>query len=506
MKKWWQRNWQIIVILGLALLLRLPLLGGSFWLDEAAQAWESARPWNQQLAIKDDFQPPLLHVLTWAAMKVSESEWWLRTWGALLPGLLTVAAVYLLGQKLVSKRTGVVASLFLATSGFHVFFSQELRPYSWAACLAAWSWLFLLEYMRVGHDFYQWPARWREWSTNWPVNRELVFFWLGSIAGIYTMYLYPFVLAGQLLWLVVRGRWRVALVSGAVVTLAFLPWAPSFAGQWQAGQQLRADFVGWEQMVSFPAGRAMALTVAKFLFGMMDVEVNAIFVTVTLLVAVLAAVAALGWGKKFWQEGKETVLIALFASVVPFLLAAIVSVWVPVIQPKRVMFALAWWCLMLAMVAMGKRGHKQKFGGLSLGLVGLLLSINLISVYQYWTRESLQRENWRGAIEALHAWLPTQSSLAFFTFPAPFSPWNWYEPRMGGTIAAVATGTFDTKNDLSWQNIQIDDFEYIVTFDYMAELTDSQRLLPQFLREHGFYHTELEWSEPNLGTVRVWAK
>lgn len=48
----------IYLILLLALALRLPLLGGSFWLDEAAQYLESARPFSQQLAIREDFQPP----------------------------------------------------------------------------------------------------------------------------------------------------------------------------------------------------------------------------------------------------------------------------------------------------------------------------------------------------------------------------------------------------------------------------------------------------------------
>ena len=90
MKKWWHRQSLLLLILGLAFLLRLPHLNGSFWLDEAAQALESARPAHEQFQIADDFQPPLLHLLTFIALRLGKSEAWLRLIGAVLPSLLTI--------------------------------------------------------------------------------------------------------------------------------------------------------------------------------------------------------------------------------------------------------------------------------------------------------------------------------------------------------------------------------------------------------------------------------
>ena len=58
-------NKKLILILLLAVMLRIPHLSGSFWLDEAAQALEIVRPLSQQLQIIDDFQPPLLHLILW---------------------------------------------------------------------------------------------------------------------------------------------------------------------------------------------------------------------------------------------------------------------------------------------------------------------------------------------------------------------------------------------------------------------------------------------------------
>ena len=82
---WSKKLLPLLLILLLALILRLPHLNDSFWLDEAAQVLESLRPLNQQLQIKDDFQPPLLHLITFLSLKVAQSEWWLHLTGALLP-------------------------------------------------------------------------------------------------------------------------------------------------------------------------------------------------------------------------------------------------------------------------------------------------------------------------------------------------------------------------------------------------------------------------------------
>ena len=143
-KKLWHQHNLIILILVLALGLRLPLLNGSFWLDEAAQALESSRPWSQQLDIAGDFQPPLIHLVLFFSLKVSTAEWWLRSIVALLPGLVTIWATYEVGRRLVNQKAGIIASLLLTTSSFHIFYSQELRPYSLPTMWAVLSWLPLL--------------------------------------------------------------------------------------------------------------------------------------------------------------------------------------------------------------------------------------------------------------------------------------------------------------------------------------------------------------------------
>src|SRR3990172_3840529 len=97
----------LYAILVLALALRLSGLGQSFWLDEAAQVIESARPLSEQLYIPADFWPPLYHVLLHFWMYGGRSEAWLR----LLSVSFSVATVYLtykIAQKLAGEKVALL--------------------------------------------------------------------------------------------------------------------------------------------------------------------------------------------------------------------------------------------------------------------------------------------------------------------------------------------------------------------------------------------------------------
>ena len=182
MKQILKQTWFVpTLIILLALILRLPLLNGSFWLDEAAQALESSRPLAEQLNIISDFQPPLLHLITHGAIQLGRAEWWLRLIGALIPGLITILATYKLGQILFKRSTGRLASILLATSSFHIFYSQELRPYSLPAMFALLSWNFLLD---------------KKFKT----RPQLILVTVCNILGLYSSYLYPFLLLSQLVY------------------------------------------------------------------------------------------------------------------------------------------------------------------------------------------------------------------------------------------------------------------------------------------------------------------
>ncbi|MCC6711457.1 MAG: glycosyltransferase family 39 protein, partial [Candidatus Pacebacteria bacterium] len=264
----------LYLILTFAFALRLPLLTGSFWLDEAAQALESTRPFSQQLDIVPDFQPPLLHYLVHFAQYFSHQEWWLRFWGALLPGLITIWAGYQLAKKLYSEKVAFWASLLLATSSFHIFYSQELRPYSLPAM-----WGLLATLVIFNRPFKTWQ------------------FFLFSVAGLYSSYLYPFLLLTHLLLIWQKNTWQKLLQVTLPIVIAFLPWLPMFLRQLQAGQNLRTEIPGWETVVSIPQLKALALVPLKFIFGVLNIELTWPFIFSLIMIGFFCV-------KLFWVSPK----------------------------------------------------------------------------------------------------------------------------------------------------------------------------------------------------------
>jgi len=134
------RRWIILTFL-LAIVVRFPLINGSFWLDEAAQVLESQRSFSEQLQIGYDFQPPLLHVIVWGLVRISTNEAFLRS-VSLLAGVGSIFFTYLIAQTHAPKnsRVSLLVVALITFSQFHIFYSQELRSYMLATFFGSVSW------------------------------------------------------------------------------------------------------------------------------------------------------------------------------------------------------------------------------------------------------------------------------------------------------------------------------------------------------------------------------
>lgn len=477
----------LFILLGVALILRLPGLSSSFWLDEAAQALESVRPWQQQLQIVDDFQPPLLHLLIHAVQYVNHSEWWLRLWGALLPGLATIALTYQIGKRARSTKLGIIAAVLLTSSSLHVFYSQELRPYALPAFFATLTWYFLLEKQELS-------------------NKKKILFVLATAAGLFSTYLYPFVLLGQAAFAVFassKSRYQFALLLAAGVLL-FLPWLPSFMDQLEAGQKLRADLPGWEMVVSTPQLKALPLTFGKFLYGVVDLEVTPVFAIAPVLI-----IATLMFNFVYLRSSNPKLdrrfMWALFCWVgMSIITAWLVSFVVPVLQPKRVLFALPGFYLLLGYwyVIFLDGTNKTKKWASSIGIATLFLC-NILGLFQYYTNPLLQREDWRGLISRIEQEYPREQSVAVFAFPAAFAPFVWY----GNGYPSVSTGVLSTEDsvNLTQTLAPIQQSESVLIFDYLRDLTDPKNRVVTTVEEFG-YTEKTQLDTPNIGFVRVYAR
>lgn len=542
------------ITISLAFFLRLPLISSSFWLDEAAQALEVTRPWHQQLELAPDFQPPLLHLILHAAQYLGTSEWWLRLVGAVIPGLISIGFALAAIKKKTGSLTTLWIGLLLATSSLHVFFSQELRPYALPAAVGSASWFVLLSLLDSAPNTKQ---------------RKTHSLWFGVLTGLglYSSYLFPFLLIGQLsyvLWVQksLKAWFALTFMPLMIATLMFLPWLPSFFEQLQVGSQLRLAVPGWDQVVSTPQWKALALVPGKFIFGVMSLSGAGVFV-ISGLSAVIAGLLVFrfsllypfkldqagkgtGWfgsvvqgmsviskfttmfsgGEDTTAKHKKTLDVLVFAScwfVVPFVSAWLVSWLVPVVSPKRLLFALPGFYLFLFAAIdflhdkYKQHIHSRELTGfmarivvqpatlLKLWLFLTLLLINIGTLTMYWSNAHYQRENWRALEQQIVADFPAQSTILVFGFTAEFSPWAWYHTQ---DLPHVATGYLTTQEaqNQAIQTIKVvSDYEYVLVFDYLRDLTDPDDTITKHIELLGYSQvTVIDY--PNIGFVRVFTR
>jgi hypothetical protein len=207
----------IAALTGLALALRLPLMGQSLFGDELfLWAIVDDQPLRRVLSVVHDTEktPPLGFVLSWGPTLVSEAPEVIRL-PSLVASVATVPLVYLLALRTVGPSAGIVAAAWFALSPFEIFYGTESRSYAVVTAFVVVSTLALLVAVE--------ERRPRWWAV----------YVLAATAAIYTHYIAVLVLvpqAGWALW-AHRESVRQQLICGALIVLAFVPWLPSFIVQ-----------------------------------------------------------------------------------------------------------------------------------------------------------------------------------------------------------------------------------------------------------------------------------
>lgn len=500
----WCRHYWWLALLVVALVLRVIFLGTSLTNDEASIVTATTRDgaWRQETQL----YAPLTYLLTAVAVRLSESEWWLRLMVALLPALVTLVGVYALGVKLGGQKVGLLATVFLATNTFHAYYSGMVLPASLCAMWTVWSWFFLSERCSVGRDAYQVSRSkprsvFRQMS---PLTRDLGWFLVCSVAGIYTSYFYWLVLAGQWLYLLGRRQWRLLVWAMVVPVVSFLPWLGMLGRQLAWQQEMLTEFPAWREIVSFSLWRTPAVTLGKFLFGMVNLEANWLFGVLTIVWAVLLVVAVVtsNWRRGRWQVKAWLAWCALGW---PVVLALLVCLWIPVVRPERLVFLLSWVYLILAWLVAAGRGRLRPAAW---WLVVVMLAFNLGSVAVYVTT-GYGREDWRGLLARLHETYDNREAVALFAYPTVPAAWEWYERqvRLGRRFASVNVNAYQMSesDNLAGQISVVRNYAQVITLDYLR-LTDMEQMIPRLLGEWGF-EEEVPFCYPHtLGCVRVYAQ
>lgn len=532
------------LILILAFILRLVRLNDSFWLDEAAQVLESARPLAEQLQIAGDFQPPLMHLLTFFWLKflglfgLERSEALVRLLPSVIPGLVSVWATYQIALKFwpktkssatntsaaktnaakTSKKHALAffSALLLATSPLHIYFSQELRPYSLAMMWGCLSLLSLLDLSqentlpslksaaKAKSSAASKAANSAQANTTSTVkifNKHTLAFIIFNLLGLYSSYLYPFFLLAQLahLFFVKKIDFKKLLLIVTPIVLGFLPWLPKLLEQVRVGQALRQQMPGWAEVVSLPQLKSLLFVPLKFIYGLLDLEVNVFFVATALLI--FGLLAYLLFQQRKLKSTKQSLIFFIYFFLAPLLIMWLFSFFIPLLQPKRVLFLMpAFFILISQAVLYAQKKHQS----LALLLLISLFAIHFYALITYWYKPSLQRENWRGLVQQIEYNFPSQNAVAVFSFSAPFAPFAYYTENKFPTFATQSF-YLPAETDLANKIKVISDYDYVLLFDYLRDLTDPQDQLPALIKDLAFAEIGLI-DYPNIGFVRMYSK
>jgi mannosyltransferase len=506
-------KYPLLIIVAIAIVLRIPLINGSFWMDEAAQALEVIRPFNQQLDIIADFQPPLLHFILHFAQYFSYSEWYLRTIGALIPGIVTIIYTYKIAQKLFSNKVALISGLLLATSSFHIFFSQELRPYSLPTALALISMHYFIKITqnksRIENNFFL--NKFNFWHKE--SNDNFVFLTIFNALGLYASYLYPFFMIAEIAYTLYScklKKLKKLLTSFGISILTFVPFLPIFLKQLKAGGNVRNSLPGWDQVVSIPQLKALPLVFGKLVFGLLPLNLTPIIILFSILIGLSGLLVIYQLISNLNKFKNEKTILMMFWLLIPLFSAWLISFIVPVVRPKRLLFLLPSFYILVSYFSLNIKIKKPYFKNVNIIFLSSLFLLNIYGTTSYYIDSKLQREDWRSLHTQLHQVFIPAETLLVYSFPNEFSPMQWYE--LQNEFAGKETfPTYSTKvlyiediPDLS-NSIKIAaNYKTIIVFDYLRDLTDPNKKIEQQLTQLGFKEVGV-LDYPNIGFVRIFS-
>lgn len=472
----------LIVICGLAILLRVIALDQSFWLDEAAQAVLSLDPFSPG-HFDGDFQPPLSYYVTYVWMELGNmlsirSEWFLR-----LPmvgfGVGTVLLLYSLLKDMFDKRVGLLGSLMLATAPFHIYYSQEFRMYAMLTFFAILGWYFL------------WHKRWK-----WLI--------ITTTIGIFTHYFAFINLAAQIVYILTTGKRDVQkmFISAGLGVAPFVFWIPTFMKQLQTAQSLISTWPGWENISNTGFIRFPGLVMAKFTVGLISPEPKLFYGAVVSAFSFIALLSAGGlfvvWLRHAGKQYRQKIAFLGSMFLLPLLFAWIGGIFISASSPWRIQFVLPG---LYALIAVAVWEYRSRFRTLVTICVVYLVVQNLFFTSQYLFKTDNHRENWRDAVAYTDS-LAQEGAMVLTEFTHKWAPIAWYSDfpeayHGGSTTQKITPDSVAEKLDPL-----LVDRKTVPLYTYLFEISDPHREVEKHLKQNG-YEITLEKDYRGVGIIQV---
>jgi mannosyltransferase len=407
-------SYLLVTVLFLGLILRLISINQSFWLDEATSGYV-ARDFNINSIVNDfspgDFHPPLHYALLniWSRL-FGASEISLRI-PSVVFSLLTIMLVYAIVGELIKDKffPKFAASLLLATSGLHIYYSQEARMYAMSAFLVSLLIYAFLKTIKAKSGLY------------------FVMFAIGLVLNFLTDYLPNLII--PVFWiyafLAVRDKkwWLKFLISHIPLIIVILLWYPYLKAQLSLGLSVKGIVPYWWLILGKTNIKELVLLPTKFMLGRISFDNKILYGAIVGLLGFLYTVTILYPLKSLKTlKIKSPDLIIWLWLIIPLLLAAIIGLKISVFSYFRLIFALPAFYILIA-VGLTKMKTIYK-----ITLLLILFWANLISSGIYLSNPKFHREDWRFTTQFIKE-SSNESSLVLFPSATGTEAFKYYYPR-----------------------------------------------------------------------------
>ena len=362
----------LIALMAGAAALRFATLNvQSIWLDESATMILVRRGFAGMLSHlpASESAPPLYYVLVWGWTRIfGAGPLGFRSFSALV-GTLTIPVMYAAGRR-ISTRAGLWAAALAAVNPAMYYYSQEARSYALVVLFSAAALVF-----------------WQR-ALQKPDRRSLWLWSAMSILAVLTHYFAAFLFLPEALVLARRLGWRRTLAPAAAVALVGVALVPLALRERADGKS------NWIEAASLTS--RIGETVKQFLVGL--------YGPLELLSALLAGLLVAGALALLLRRGEErerrgardVAILAVAAIALPLVLA--VTHLVDVFDGRNVIAAWVPWAVL---IAAGLGAARAPRAGAALG--ACLCAVSLAVIAGINTIPAYQRDDWRGAAQALPA-------------------------------------------------------------------------------------------------------
>ncbi len=192
----------------------------SLWLDELHTMNEASpsASWGELFSYlkTSEHHPPLFFIAEKIFFSIFGHTAFVARLVPAIAGTISIWAIYRLGKELLNKSLGLICAVITCVNFFHLYYSQEARPYSFAFLFAALSFTWLIKLLRT------------------PVKKNAIWYSVFTLFLLYTHYYSLFVIAAQavlalLFILQEKGFERIKLIrygilSAMIIVMGYIPW------------------------------------------------------------------------------------------------------------------------------------------------------------------------------------------------------------------------------------------------------------------------------------------